>query len=190
MIRGAAFTLVFVVLAALVGCGGDSETTTTTTTATTETTTTTTTESETTESETTGASLGVAKLQALMTNLGYYSGPVDGIYGEETTAAVTEMQEDLGVTPADGIFGPETYVALKATAKAKVKTTGIVVRIQTTLKRYGYYSGPIDGVYGEETTAAVEELQTDLGVTVDGRIGPETVDAFIEAVENGEIQPA
>jgi len=195
MIRGATFVLVPVVAAALAGCGGSSTTTTTVTTTTTATTSTTTTTTAT-AAEANGASLGVAKLQAVMTGLGYYTGPIDGIYGADTTAAVTKMQQDLGVTPADGIFGPETYVALKASAKAakadakvKAKTTAIVVRIQTTLTKYGYYSGPIDGVYGAETTAAVEELQADLGVTVDGRVGPETVVAFNKAVANGDLKP-
>jgi peptidoglycan hydrolase-like protein with peptidoglycan-binding domain len=195
MIRGATLVLVPVVAAALAGCGGNSSTTTTTVTTTTTATSSTTTTTAT-AAETNGTSLGVAKLQAVMTSLGYYSGPIDGIYGTDTTAAVTKMQEDLGVTPADGIFGPETYVALKASAKAskadakvKAKTTGVVVRIQTTLTKYGYYTGPIDGIYGADTTAAVEKLQADLGVTVDGRVGPETVVAFNKAVANGDIQP-
>jgi peptidoglycan hydrolase-like protein with peptidoglycan-binding domain len=41
-----------------------------------------------------------------MTDLGYYDGPVDGVYGDATTAGVEKMQEDLGVA-ADGICGPE-----------------------------------------------------------------------------------
>jgi peptidoglycan lytic transglycosylase len=76
-----------------------------------------------------------------------------------------------------------------AKAKAKAKTTSVVVTIQTTLKKYGYYSGPIDGVYGADTTAAVKQLQTDLGVTADGRVGAETVAAFNKAVANGTIKP-
>jgi peptidoglycan hydrolase-like protein with peptidoglycan-binding domain len=181
MIRGA--TLVFVGLALLTGCGGNDEAATTTTV--TETTTATTT---TTEGETTVAGPAVARLQAVMTRLGYYTGDVDGVYGEETTAAVTAMQEDLGVT-ADGIYGPETHVALVATGRATAQAKRIVATIQTTLTQYGYYTGPIDGVYGEETTAAVKELQTDLGVTADGRVGPETIEAFNQAVANGELQP-
>jgi peptidoglycan hydrolase-like protein with peptidoglycan-binding domain len=118
-----------------------------------------------------------------MTTLGYYSGPIDGIYGDETTAGVKTMQEDLGV-PVDGIYGPETHAALGEAAAS------IVVEIQTVLADYGYYTGEIDGIYGEATTAAVEQLQTDLGVTVDGRVGPETVAAFNEAVASGELQPA
>jgi peptidoglycan hydrolase-like protein with peptidoglycan-binding domain len=190
MIRGGALIAAFLALAVLAGCGGSSTTTTTTAATTTAATTTTSTTTGTTTAtaDTNGASLGVAKLQVVMTSLGFYTGPIDGLYGPETTAAVKSMQQSLGVT-ADGMFGPETYVALKANAKVKAKTTAVVVQIQATLKKYGYYTGPIDGVYGDATTAAVKQLQTDLGVTADGKVGPETVVAFNKAVATGQIKP-
>jgi peptidoglycan hydrolase-like protein with peptidoglycan-binding domain len=53
----------------------------------------------------------------------------------------------------------------------------------------GHPAGEIDGTYGEATKDAVEQLQTDLGVTADGRFGPETYDAFKKAVEDGTITP-
>jgi peptidoglycan hydrolase-like protein with peptidoglycan-binding domain len=125
----------------------------------------------------------VAELQKVMTRLGYYTGPIDGIYGPATTDGVKAMQTALGVT-SDGIYGAETHAALKGKGKY------IVVEIQTALAEYGYYTGPIDGAYGAETTAAVQKLQTDLGVTADGRFGPETATAFNEAVANGTLKPA
>ena len=36
---------------------------------------------------------------------------------------------------------------------------------------------------------AVRKLQTDLGVTVDGRLGPETAKAFDEAAASGRLKP-
>ncbi len=51
-------------------------------------------------------------------------------------------------------------------------------------------TGPIDGVYGAATIDAVKKLQTDLGVTADGRFGPETAKAFNEAVASGKLKPA
>lgn len=125
----------------------------------------------------------VAELQRVMARLGYYSDPIDGVYGDATTAGVKAMQQELGVTP-DGIYGPETHAALKGKGKY------IAVEIQTALAEYGYYTGAIDGTYGVETTAAVKKLQTDLGVTADGRFGPETAAAFNEAVASGKLKPA
>jgi peptidoglycan hydrolase-like protein with peptidoglycan-binding domain len=125
----------------------------------------------------------VADLQSVMKRLGYYSGPIDGVYGPATSAAVTEMQKALGVT-ADGIFGPATDAALKG------KGHDVVVQIQTELTRYGYYTGPIDGDYGTATKAAVEQLQKDLGLTADGLVGPQTVDAVNKAVADGTLVPS
>jgi peptidoglycan hydrolase-like protein with peptidoglycan-binding domain len=135
------------------------------------------------ETTTTATDPAVVDLQRVMTRLGYYSGPIDGVYGSATSAAVTEMQKALGVQ-ADGVFGPATEAALKGKGK------DVVVQIQTELARYGYYDGPIDGDYGSGTKAAVEKLQADLGVTVDGRVGAETVDAFNKAVASGQLQPS
>ena len=132
---------------------------------------------------TTASDPAVADLQTVMTRLGYYSGPIDGIYGPSTTAAVTKMQTALGVT-ADGIFGPSTDAAMKGKGK------DVVVQIQTELTRYGYYAGPIDGDYGPATKSAVEKLQTDLGVTADGQVGAQTIDAFHKAVADGTLTTA
>jgi peptidoglycan hydrolase-like protein with peptidoglycan-binding domain len=132
---------------------------------------------------TTASDPAVMDLQRVMTHLGYYSGPIDGVYGSATTAAVTAMQKALGVT-ADGVYGPATATALKGKGK------DTVVQIQTELTKYGYYSGPIDGHYGPATTDAVKKLQTDLGVTADGLVGAETVAAFNNAVADGTLKPS
>jgi peptidoglycan hydrolase-like protein with peptidoglycan-binding domain len=136
----------------------------------------------TTEQTATPSGPAVAELQELMTRLGYYAGPIDGVYSPATTAAVAEMQKALGVT-ADGVYGPETDAALKGKAKS------VVMEVQTALTEYGYYSGPIDGDYGPATQDAVKKLQTDLGVTADGKIGADTINAFNAAVANGTLHP-
>jgi peptidoglycan hydrolase-like protein with peptidoglycan-binding domain len=169
--RSLALVAMLAGVALLSGCGEEDATTTVTVT------------TSSAESEAPPTGPAVAELQQVMTTLGYYSGPIDGVYGDETTAAVEEMQNALGVT-ADGIYGEETHAALKDRAAS------ITVEIQTALSEYGYYTGEIDGMYGTETAAAVEELQTDLGITADGRFGPETAAAFNEAVASGELEPA
>jgi len=165
--------LVVGLVAVVVGLAGCANSKVTTVTVTTTATTTTTTPTPVTTAV-------VVELQQVMTDLGYYSGPIDGVYGPATTDAVKTMQTDLGVT-ADGVYGPETHNALKG------KGASIVASLQEALATYGYYTGAIDGDYGEATTAAVKQLQTDLGVTVDGKFGPETAQAFDEAVANGTI---
>jgi N-acetylmuramoyl-L-alanine amidase len=54
-------------------------------------------------------------------------------------------------------------VATSAAAESQPPPTGPeVVELQQVMTRLGYYDGPIDGVYGEETTAAVKDMQSAL----------------------------
>ncbi len=53
-----------------------------------------------------------------------------------------------------------------------------VTQIQTKLKRWGYYNGNIDGIYGSQTLAAVKYFQRKNGLTVDGIAGPATLKAM------------
>ncbi len=49
-----------------------------------------------------------------------------------------------------------------------------VATLQWRLQQWGYYDGPIDGVFGNETAEAVRFFQWYNGLTVDGLVGPET----------------
>ena len=53
-----------------------------------------------------------------------------------------------------------------------------VTQIQTKLKRWGYYTGSIDGIYGSQTLAAVKYFQRKNGLTVDGIAGTKTLQAM------------
>lgn len=53
-----------------------------------------------------------------------------------------------------------------------------VKTIQTKLKRWGYYNGSIDGIYGSQTLAAVKWFQSKNGLQVDGIAGPKTLAAM------------
>lgn len=53
-----------------------------------------------------------------------------------------------------------------------------VTQIQTKLKRWGYYNGNIDGIYGSQTVAAVKYFQRKNGLTVDGIAGKNTLAAM------------
>lgn len=53
-----------------------------------------------------------------------------------------------------------------------------VKQIQTKLKRWGYYSGNVDGIYGSQTLSAVKYFQRKNGLTVDGIAGPATLKAL------------
>lgn len=53
-----------------------------------------------------------------------------------------------------------------------------VTQIQTKLKRWGYYNGNVDGIYGTQTLNAVKYFQRKNGLTVDGIAGPATLKAM------------
>ena len=53
----------------------------------------------------------VAALQSRLTEMGFNSGRVDGIYGEKTEGAVKEFQRSVGIK-VDGRCGPATIIAL------------------------------------------------------------------------------
>ena len=50
--------------------------------------------------------------------------------------------------------------------------------IQTKLKRWGYYSGNVDGIYGTQTVNAVKYFQRKNGLTADGIAGQATLNAM------------
>ena len=64
-------------------------------------------------------------------------------------------------------------------ALSKYGSSGEEVRqIQTKLKRWGYYTGSIDGIYGSKTVQAVKYFQRKNGLTEDGIAGPKTLAAM------------
>ncbi len=46
--------------------------------------------------------------------------------------------------------------------------------VQTVLKKWGYYTGSVDGINGPLTKAAVKKFQRKYGLTADGIVGPLT----------------
>lgn len=64
-------------------------------------------------------------------------------------------------------------------ALSKYGSRGTEVRtIQEKLKRWGYYSGSVDGIYGSQTVSAVKNFQKKNGLTVDGIAGTQTLKAM------------
>ena len=57
-------------------------------------------------------------------------------------------------------------------------TTSQTKTMQTKLKRWGYYTGSVDGIYGSKTRAAVRLFQKKNGLVVDGIVGKKTLAAL------------
>lgn len=132
----------------------------------------------------------VTRLQQRLSQLGYYTGEVDGAYGPGTQAAVLLFQTQHGLD-ADGIAGEKTRTLLYsqnaqpcAATPAPTQTPSAlskgaegdpVTEMQQRLKELGFYDGECDGDYGPGTQNAVRLFQSQHGLTVDGAAGEKTL---------------
>jgi predicted lipoprotein with Yx(FWY)xxD motif len=125
-------------------------------------------------------------LQSDLQTAGYDPGPVDGVYGPETVAAVEQLQtdSDLRVT---GLVDEATARALqdKLAAVGQEQSQQTVV-LQTILSLTGFWDGPIDGVWTDDLTQALIDFQTALGVEPTGVVDAATIAAFEQALADLE----
>lgn len=59
-------------------------------------------------------------------------------------------------------------------AQAVAQLTDYTAAVQTQLQQAGYYQAPVDGIYGPQTVAAVQQLQTDSGLPTTGFVDQAT----------------
>lgn len=138
----------------------------------------------------------VRVLQRRLRELGYYSGSVDGDFGSSTEAAVRAFQKANGLK-VDGKAGAETMAVMNSASainavqanatKAPQGTITVdealkngssgdrVREVQRRLKTLGYYSGSVDGAFGDTTEMAVRAFQQANGLKVDGKVGTNTL---------------
>jgi len=128
----------------------------------------------------------VAALQVTLRHHHVYRGPVDGIVGGATTAAVMRFQRLHGLTP-DGIAGPKTRRALGRFARHVLGSRRLapgnagwdVAELQFTLAWHGFPSANIDGGFGVHTERALIKFQRWAHLMPDGVAGPGTFHALM-----------
>ena len=133
----------------------------------------------------------VAGLQVALRSHGLYAGPIDGLSGPATTAAVQEFQKRMGL-PVSGVAGKRTRAALGRLGKplfgTRVLARGMVgwdvAALQFLLTRKRFPTRIIDGYFGEETVRALKRYQSAAGLLPDGVAGPATV----KALTGGRLQ--
>ncbi len=85
----------------------------------------------------------------------------------------------IRLVAAGGLLAFAAGAAFGAAALSRYGSRGSeVTKIQEKLKRWGYYDGAVDGVYGPKTYEAVKYFQRRNGLTVDGVAGPKTLAAM------------
>ncbi len=65
-----------------------------------------------------------------------------------------------------------------ASIKKGDKGPGVLL-LQGILNKLEYDISGIDGIFGDETLAAVKSFQDNMGLEVDGKVGDETANAFL-----------
>jgi peptidoglycan hydrolase-like protein with peptidoglycan-binding domain len=135
-----------------------------------------------------GGSEPVRGLQRLLRRHGYEPGPIDGLYGPLTEAAVKRFQQAHGLA-VDGAVGPQTSRAVRAEQSRARGAPPVrpgagyespdgsqrVREIQHMLRALGYDCGPVDGLFGPRTQAAVQWLQAKSGLRPTGVVDAATL---------------
>ena len=130
----------------------------------------------------------VRVLQRRLQALGHRPGPVDGLYGPLTEAAVERLQRDSGLS-VDGIVGPRTSRVVNAESPPLAPGAGYgqpggslrVRDVQRRLRALGQRPGPVDGRYGPRTRAAIERFQDTAGQPSSGVVSSATAVALERA---------
>ncbi|HEV3403756.1 MAG TPA: peptidoglycan DD-metalloendopeptidase family protein [Gaiellaceae bacterium] len=131
------------------------------------------------------SSADTAALQVALWARGVYVGPVDGVFGPDTAAAVRALQSKLGL-PSSGVFGPRTRRALghyaSKTLGSRRLRSGMngwdVAAFQFMLAWHGFPSGAFNGAFSPRTESALISFERWAGLPADGRSGPAVLRAL------------
>ena len=104
---------------------------------------------------------------------------VDGIFGNQTRAAVINFQNQTGLT-ADGIVGTKTWGKLVSGAQLSqgINNESTIALQKLLSQKYGYAIA-VDGIFGPATKEAVMDFQESINLSPDGTVTPSVWQALI-----------
>lgn len=117
----------------------------------------------------------IVRVQTLLHDRGFYTGPISGILDDDTRAALRSYQEEMKLDMSGAIDSatlnalgivvtPATVIAPVAIRTHRVMALGSVDSVmlaQQILRDRGYYKGKINGRLNDETRDAIENFQED-----------------------------
>jgi peptidoglycan hydrolase-like protein with peptidoglycan-binding domain len=118
-------------------------------------------------------------VQAVLKQLGYYEGAVDGLAGPNTSAAISTYQKKMGLNVSgrvDDKLLKELGIAditgsieqVEPSEQAQVDSPNRLVKIQAGLKAFGNSGIDTDGQMGARTRAGIKEFQALFGLEQTG----------------------
>ena len=137
------------------------------------------------------------EVQTALSVRGYYAGKLDGVYGSRTKKAIDQFQRDhslkangkpsvrlltqillsASVKPTEVPLPKQEELVQKVSAtktaavapkKPEAGADGLIARIQSGLKSYGYEDLKVDGKMGQHTATAIQRFQLDYGMKITG----------------------
>lgn len=136
----------------------------------------------------------VATVKAQLQRLGYQCDPASDLFDHQFESVIREFQQSRGIV-VDGVVGGETFKELEIARyrlgdrvlrfdPVKPLQGDDVTELQHRLSRLGVYTGSITFEFDAATHNAVRELQTELGLSPDGIVGPSTLAALSAVYRN------
>lgn len=140
----------------------------------------------------------ISEVQSMLAVKGFYHGLVDGVDGPETRAAIADYERGINVSPTgepsvkllarmrmDQLV-KEELVPLPARAPAAnpspetpAATSAIaatqVLSVQQAMNSFGYGPVTADGVFGDETSAAIQRFEMNQGIPLTGRMSDDLI---------------
>jgi peptidoglycan hydrolase-like protein with peptidoglycan-binding domain len=137
----------------------------------------------------------IADIQRELSRRGYYEGPLDGIYGPKTDAAIRDFEHAAGLRPSTQPNESLLQVIIRSPAKAGRGVTGTtspargpaaradeqaaassrVIAVQRALADFGYGQIRASGIADNETQRAIERFERERKLPVTGQISDRVV---------------
>lgn len=135
----------------------------------------------------------ISEVQSLLAVKGFYHGIVDGVDGPETRASIAEYERGINVSPTgepsvkllarmrQDQLGQQEVVPLPARAPAtnpdpqgatgsSAITAAQILSVQQAMNSFGYGPVTADGMFGDETSAAIQRFEMNQGMPITGKL--------------------